>query len=329
MAAPTGTFQTYQQIGLKEDLTEAIYNIAPTETPFLQRCARVKAKARVHEWQTDTLAAAAANAHIEGDDSSIVNGHTSVPTVRLQNKCQIFKKIMQVSGTAEVVDKAGRDSEIAYQLMKRGKEIKRDIEYALTQNQGSEAGDTASARKLGSTESWIATNFTNKSSGTATYVTAGYSSTGNTTATTTKTHLGSFSENDLKAVISAAWTQGGQPDLILVGPNSKKKISTFTGIADITKEAGTTAKMTRIIGGADVYVSDFGEHRVVPSRFCRDQTVQVLDMDYWAVASLRGMTKEKLAKTGDSEKWHLLTELTLESRQEAASGKIDGVDGTL
>ena len=329
MAAPTGTFQTYQQIGLREDLTDAIYNIAPTETPFLQRCARVKAKARQHEWQTDTLAAAAANAHIEGDDSTISNGHTSVPTVRLKNHTQIFKKIMQVAGTAEAVDKAGRDSEVAYQLMKRGKEIKRDIEYALTQNQASEAGDSGSARKLGSVETWIETNWTNRSSGTATYVTAGYSSTGNTVATVTKTHLGSFSEDNLKAVISACWTQGGDPRLILVGPNSKKRISSFVGIADVTKEAGNTAKATRIIGGADVYVSDFGEHVVVPSRFSRDQTVLVLDMDYWAVAQLRGMTKEKLAKTGDSEKWHLLTELTLESRQEKASGKIDGVDGTI
>lgn len=329
MTVPTGTFQTYQQIGLREDLTDEIYSISPTDTPFLQRAPRVKAKARAHEWQTDTLAAAAANAHIEGDDSSIVNGHTNVPTVRLKNHTQIFKKIMQVAGTAEAVDKAGRDSEVAYQLMKRGKEIKRDIEYALTQNQNSAAGEAASARQLGSTESWMETNFTNKSSGTATYVTAGYSSTGNTVATVTKTHLGSFTENDLKAIISACWTSGGSPDLILVGPNSKKKISTFTGIAQVTKEAGTTAKATRIIGGADVYVSDFGEHRVVPSRFSRDQTVQVLDMDYWAVAQLRGMTKEKLAKTGDSEKWHLLTELTLESRQEAASGKIDGVNGLL
>jgi hypothetical protein len=330
MAVPAGVFKTYEAIGNREDLTDAIYNISPTDTPFLQRVARVKAKARVHEWQTDSLAAAATHAHLEGDDSSIANGETSVPTVRLQNKCQIFKKTMQVSGTQEVVDKAGRDSEIAYQLMKRGKEIKRDIEMTLTRNHSSAAGDAGSHRRLGSVESWIETNFTNKSSGSATYVTAGYSSAvSNTIATVTKTHLGSFSENDLKAVISACWTEGGQPDIILVGPNSKKKISGFTGIAAIQKEAGTTAKNTRIIGGADVYVSDFGEHRVVPSRFSRDQTVLVLDMDYWAVAQLRGMTKEKLAKTGDSEKWHLVTELTLESRQEKASGKIDGVDGTL
>lgn len=325
MTAPAATFQTYQAIGNREDLTDAIYNISPMETPFTQRCARVTAKARVHEWQTDSLAAVAANAHIEGDDSTAI---TADPTVRLQNKCQIFKKTISVSGTQEAVDKAGRDSEIAYQLMKRGKELKRDIERALTQNVASTAGDAASARTLGSVETWLATNWTNRSSGTASLVTGGFSGT-NTVAWVTKTHLGSFSENDLKAVISAAWTQGGDPRLILCGPNAKKKISTFVGIAQVTKEAGTTASATRIIGGADVYVSDFGEHVVKPSRFSREQTVLLLDMDYFAIAQLRGMTKEKLAKTGDSEKWHLLTELTLESRQEAASGILVGVDGTL
>ena len=296
------------------------------ETPFLQRCARVKGKARVHEWQTDSLAAAAANAHIEGDDSSPT---TADPTVRLKNHMQIFKKTIQVSGTQEAVEKAGRDSEIAYQLMKRGKEIKRDIETALTGNNASAAGDASSVRRLGSVETWLETNWTNRSSGTATLVTGGYSSTGNTVAWTTRTHLGSFSENDLKAVISACWSQGGDPRLILVGPNAKKKISSFAGRVTHTHEVGKTAAAGRIIGAADVYVSDFGEHTVIPSRFSREQTVLVLDMDYFAVAQLRGMTKEKLAKTGDSEKWHLLTELTLESRNEKASGLIAGVDGTL
>jgi hypothetical protein len=325
MTVPSGTLQTYQAIGNREDLTDAIFNISPMETPFVSRAPRVKAKARTHEWQTDALAAAAANAHIEGDDSAV---DTAVPTTRLSNVTQIFKKTIQVSGTQETVDKAGRDSEIAYQLMKRGKELKRDIEYALTQNQGTEIGDAASARKLASVESWLSTNHTNKSSGTGAYTSGGWNGT-LVTAGTEKTHLGSFSETDLKNVISEIWTAGGDPRLVLVGPNSKKRISGFVGIADVTKEAGNTARATRIIGGADVYVSDFGEHLVVPSRFSRDRTVHLLDMDYWAVAQLRGVTKEKLAKTGDSDKWHLLAELTLVSRNEAASGKLAGVDGTI
>lgn len=324
MTAPSGTFQTHQAIGNREDLTDAIYNLSPTETPFVSMAAKVKAKAVNHEWQTDELAAAATNANIEGDDSST---NTAVPTVRLNNYCQIFKKTIQVSGTQESVNKAGRDSEIAYQLMKRGKEIKRDIEYALTRNQASSAGGSATARSLASVESWIATNKTSKGTGTA-QTTPGFSGT-TVVAPTDSTAASSFTETDLKAMISSAWSEGGNPTVVLVGPNSKKKISSFAGIATLYRDAGTTAKGTRIVGAADIYVSDFGEHRIVPSRFSRDQTVLLLDMDYWAVASLRGMMKEKLAKTGDSEKWHLVTELTLESRNEAASAKIADVDGTL
>ena len=322
MGAPNGTFQTHQAIGNREDLTDLISNISPTETPFFSRAAKVKAKAVYHEWQTDALAAAATNRNIEGDDSS---PNTAVPTVKVGNHCQIFKKTIQVSGTQEVVDKAGRDSEVAYQLMKRGKELKRDIEYALTRNQASSAGGNNTARSLASVESWLATNKTSKGTGTA-QTTPGFSGT-TVLAPTDSTATSSFTEADLKAMIKEAWSAGGDPRLILVGPTAKQRISSFTGIADVTKEAGNTARATRIIGAADVYVSDFGEHVVVPSHFSRDQTVLILDMDYWAVASLRGMMKEKLAKTGDSDKWHLVTELTLESRNEAASAKIADVHG--
>jgi hypothetical protein len=324
MTVPTGTFQTYTAIGNREDLSELIANISPTETPFKTMAAKVKAKAKKHEWQTDELADAATNAAIEGDDTAV---NTAVPTVRLSNQTQIFKKVVQVSGTQEVVDKAGRASEIAYQIMKRGKELNRDIEYALTRNQGTVAGGAATARQLASVESWISTNFTSKGSGTA-QTTPGFAN-DVVTAPTDSTAAGTLTETDLKRMIAEAWEAGGNPTTVLVGPTTKQKVSTFTGIADVTKEAGKTAATTRIIGGADIYVSDFGEHKVVASRFSRDQTVLILDMDYWAVATLRGMTKEKLAKTGDSEKWHLLTELTLESRNQKASAKIADVNGAL
>jgi hypothetical protein len=322
MGAPNGTFQTHQAIGTREDLTDLISNISPTETPFYSMAARNKAKAVFHEWQTDSLAAAATNRNIEGDDSSPL---TAVPTVRIGNYCQIFKKTIQVSGTMEVVDKAGRDSEIAYQLMKRGKELKRDIEFALTRNQASSAGGNNTARSLASVESWLASNKTSKGTGTA-QTTPGFSS-GTVAAPTDSTAASSFTVTDLKAMLREAWSAGGNPQVVLVGPTAKQRISSFTGIATLYREAGTTSKGTRIIGAADIFVHDFGEVRIVPSRFSRDQTVLILDMDYWAVSSLRGMTKEKLAKTGDSDKWHLVTELTLESRNEAASAKIADVNG--
>ena len=245
----------------------------------------------------------------------------------LVTELQIFKKTIQVSGTQEVVDKAGRDSEIAYQLMKRGKEIKRDIERALTQNQAGTGGATAVARSLGSVESWLSSNWTSKGSGSPVHT--GFDGTiinSPTDATTT----GSFSEANLKAMIKEAWSSGGNPTVVMCGPTAKQKISSFAGIGTQFRDVGgKTAASNRIVGAADIYISDFGEHRIVPNRFQRDRTVLLLDMDYWAVAVLRGMTKEKLAKTGDAEKWHLVTELTLESRQEKASAKIVDVDGTL
>lgn len=322
MGAPNGTFQTHQAVGNREDLSDLIAMISPTETPFFSMATKTKAKAVYHEWQTDALAAAAVNRNIEGDDSSPA---TAVPTVKIGNHLQIFKKTIQVSGTQEIVDKAGRDSEIAHQLMKRGQEIKRDIEFALTRNQASSAGGNNTARSLASVESWIASNKTSKGTGTS-QTTPGFSGT-TVVAPTDSTAASSFTEADLKAMLKEAWSAGGSPNVVMVGPTAKQKISSFSGIATLYKDAGNTAKGTKIIGAADVYVHDFGEVRIVPNRFSRDQTVLVLDMDYWAVATLRGMTKEKLAKTGDADKFHILTELTLESRNEAASAKIADVNG--
>jgi hypothetical protein len=286
--------------------------------------ARTKAKATNHEWQTDALADPAANAHIEGDDSTAT---TAIPTVRLNNRLQIFKKIFAVSGTQEVVDKAGRESEIAYRSMKEGKVLKLDIEYALVRNQASSAGGAGTARTLASVESWIATNKTSVGTGTA-QTTPGFSS-GNVAAPTDSTVTGSVSETIFKAMVKAAWTAGGNPAVIMVGPGTKQKFSSFAGIATLYREAGTTGKGTRIVGAADLYVSDFGEHKIVPSRVSRDVTALGLDMDYWAVATLRGITREKLAKTGDSDKFHILTELTLESRNEKASFKIADINSAL
>jgi hypothetical protein len=322
MSVPAGTFQTHQAVGNREDLTDIIYDISPTETPFATMVPRVKAKATFHEWQTDALASAATNRHIEGDDSTAT---TSTPSVRLGNYVQQFKKVFQVSDIQEIVDKAGRDSEIAYQKMRRGKELKRDIEFALTRNQASSAGGIGTARSLASTESWIATNKTSKGTGTA-QTTPGFSS-GTVAAPTDSTAASSFTVSDLKAMLAEAWDQGGDPTVVLVGKTAKQKISGFTGIATLYRESGSTAKGTRIVGAADIYVHDFGEVRIVPSRFCRDQTVQILDMDYWAIAQLQGMTSEKLAKTGTSDKFHIVTALTLESRNEKASAKIADVNG--
>jgi hypothetical protein len=317
MTVPSGTFQTFQAIGNKEDITDVIYTISPMETPFLSMAARTTAKARYHEWQTDALASAAANAAIEGDDATI---NTAVPTVRLNNYNQILTKAVSVSGTQEIVNKAGRNGEMAYQIAKRSKELKRDLELALTQNQDSTAGGAAAAAEMGSLESWLFTNRTTLGATIAAATTPGYAS-GEVGSPVDASVAGTFTKTALDKIIQECWTQGGDPKIIMTGPFNKTKLSAFTGIATLYKEV-PGLKQGTIVGGADVYISNFGEHTVVPNRFCRDKTVTILDMDYWAVAYLRPWTQFALAKTGDSEKRQLLVECTLVSRNEAASGKI-------
>ncbi len=147
------TFTAHSAIGQREDLTDIIYDISPTETPFMSSIGKTKATAVYHEWQTDSLAAATtANAAIEGADATSA---TLAPTVRLGNYTQIIQKTVQVSGTLDTVNKAGRKSEKAYQLAKASAELKRDLETILLANQGRSAGTSTIARKLGSILSWI------------------------------------------------------------------------------------------------------------------------------------------------------------------------------
>lgn len=318
MAIPSGTFKTYESIGNREDLSDVIYNIAPVETPFMSMAARATARQRKHEWQTDTLAAAASNVAIEGDDAA---ANTAVPTVRLSNECQILDKVVFVSGTEEAVDKAGRRSEMAYQIAKRGKELKRDLEFAATRNTGATAGASGTGATLAGVEAWLATNRTTLGATILAATTPGYAS-GAIAAATDASVAGTFEKTGgLDTVIQACWTQGGSPRIIMTGPFNKTKLSQFVGIATLYKEVPGNQQGT-IIGGADLYVSDFGEHTVVPNRFNRDQTVLVLDMEYFAIAYLRPFTQYPLAKTGDATKRQLLCECTLEVRNEASSGKV-------
>lgn len=320
MAVPAGTLQTYSAVGIQEDLENAIYDISPTETPFLTMCKRGTASNTVHEWQRDTLTAAnTANAAIEGDDAA--NG-TSTPTTRLKNQLQISSKYALVSGTQNAVNTAGRSREMAYQLMRRTKELKRDMESILTANHGSTAGGVGTARQLAGAEAWMSVNLTSLGTGTAQTTPGFVTATGLVTAPTDSTVTGTFVVSALKAVIRSCWTNGGSPTVIMAGPFNKTQISGFTGIATLYREASATANGTRIIGAADVYVSDFGEHRIVPNRFMRDVTCLVLDMDYWSVNYLRKFEQNEIAKTGDAEKRQIVCEYTLTCRNERASGKV-------
>ncbi len=307
MAQPTNTFDTYDSVGEREDLSDVIYNISPTDTPFLSSAAKTKATAVLHEWQTDSLAAAStSNAVIEGDEATL---DAVTATTRLSNSCQIMDKTVVITGTQEAVDKAGRASEIAYQIAKRAKELKRDMEAMLTTNNAEVAGNASTARELGSLRAWVATNDDMGASGSS-------GGAGNTAATDGTQRV--FTESALKSVIKSVWNAGGDPTMIMVGPFNKQKLSGFTG--NSTRfDAGADATLYTSV---DVYASDFGQLQVVPNRFSRDRDAWVLDMNYWGIAFLRDFSMHELAKTGDTDKRQLLVEATLESRNEAASGVV-------
>jgi hypothetical protein len=312
------TFTAHTAIGQREDLTDIIYDISPTETPFMSSIGKTKATAVYHEWQTDSLAAATtANAAIEGADATSA---TMSPTVRLGNYTQIIQKTVQVSGTLDTVNKAGRKSEKAYQLAKASSELKRDLETILLANQGRSAGTSTVARKLGSILSWIKTN-SDKASDGSDPATIGVS-------TRTDGTVRTFTEALLKTVVSEVFVSGGSPKILMVGAAGKQKVSSFAGIAAQRYMApGNTP--TTIIGAADIYMSDFGQISIVPNRFMRVRDALVLDPEYAALAYLRPFQTNDLAKTGDSENTQLLAEVTLEVKNEAAHGIVADLDMAL
>jgi hypothetical protein len=224
-------------------------------------------------------------------------------------------KTIQVSGTLEAVDKAGRKSEKAYQLAKASAEIKRDIETIITANQGQDVGSSGStARKMGSLLSYIKTN-TSKNGTSVTGVdptTVGVS-------TRTDGSTRTFTEAILKDVISKVFVSGGTPSALFVSPALKQVVSGFTGLAAQRYQVPTSGQAT-ILAGADLYQSDFGVLQIVPNRFMRTRDALVLDPEYAALAYLRPFQTNELAKAGDSDKTQILAELTLEVRNEAAHG---------
>jgi hypothetical protein len=308
------TYQTYTAIGMREDLSDVIYDISPTDTPFMSSIGKTKATATYHEWQTDSLAAAALGGAVEGADASTI---TASPTTRIGNRTQIFTKSVAVAGTLEAVDKAGRKSEKAYQLAKVSAELKRNIELTLLSNQVSAAGNSSTARTLGGLQAWLNTN--------GDFGTDGVAGSGGTTARTNGTNR-TFTEDILKTVVAEVYTAGGVPKVLMVNPTHKQTVSAFAGIA-AQRYMAPSNEPTTIIGAADVYMSDFGTISVVPNRFMNstnsgNETAFVVDPDMAAVAYLRPFQTIELAKTGDSEKTQLLAELTLETKNEAACGII-------
>lgn len=322
----TTTYQTVRQVGIREDLTDDITNIAPMETPYLSMLRKGKPAKNVYiEWQTDSLASASGtNKAVEGADYAAL---TATPTSRVRNYCQIWVKGLLVSGTANAVNTAGREEELAYQIAKRGKELKRDMETNLTGNYASAAGGSATARAMAGFEAWLTTNdFGGGTAGATDYLQGGYTAAGTVTAATdgSSSNLVTFTEARLKTVQAACWTAGGSPTVLMLGQWNKRVVSAFAGIAtkyqDLEKNPGAGTGLATI-STIDWYVGDFGKLKCVANRFSRDRVALFIDPEYLSIHYLRPFQVNQIAKTGDAEKRQMLVEATQMMKTEAAHGK--------
>jgi len=312
MAQPTNTFDSYDAKGIREDLSDVIYDISPEETPFYTACAKAKASNTLHEWQTDALRSSGDNAHIEGDDT-IAEARSA--TVRLNNRTQIFKNSVVIPGTDVGLNKAGRAREMAYQVLKIAKEQKLDIEKAMFANQAKVAGDATTARRMAGVPAWLTTN-TNFQSGSS-----GADPTGDgSNARTDDGTPTAFSQTKFDAVMQAIWVAGGKPDSVYLSAFQMNLALGFTG--NNNQRSNITAEAEKVIKHMSVYVTPWGTVEFKPTRENRARDVFIMQDDMWAVGVLRATKNEELAKTGDNEKRQVVTELTLVCRNEKSSGGI-------
>ncbi len=319
MAIPSGTFSAHTAVGQREDLEDIIYDISPTDTPFISNADRESADAVTYEWQTDSLAAAASNAQVEGNDAVI---NTATPTTRMKNICQLSWKVPSVTGTVRAVSTAGRRDEYSYQMFKRSKELKRDIEKHALSEKGAATGATATAREACGVMPFLYDNQEATSTSFSSTSPAAFPITDDSPQNTSAS-VSAITETRFKAVIKKCWDDGGDAALVLCDSTQKETLSGFTGIATQYKDNPQTGPAT-ILGAADAYVSDFGTHYIVADRFMPGGTVYALDMEYWALGYLRPFQQTPLAKTGDSDKGMVLAEWTVVARNPKSSGKIVG-----
>jgi hypothetical protein len=308
MAQPSNTFDSYDAVGIREDLRDVIYNISPEETPFLSKCKKTKAANTRHEWQTDTLRASANNAHIEGD-ATAANAMTA--TTREGNYTQIFKNAVVVPDTDEGLNKAGRAKEIAYQTMKIAKEQKLDIERALFLNNASVVGNATTARELGGAGAWVATNFAGGSGSSA----GGSGSTAYTAGTAR-----AMTQTIFDGVMQDIWSAGGNPNSVYLSPAQMTVALGFTGNNNQRSTIGAAdGKVANLV---EVYMTPWGTVEFMPSREVASADVFIMQDDMWEVAELRPMKNVALAKTGDNTTRQITTELTLVCKNENANGLI-------
>lgn len=312
MAQPTNTFDSYDAAGIREDLEDVIYQISPDETPFYSACKKVKASNTLHEWQTDTLRSSADNKHIEGDDTA---AEARVATTRLGNYSQIFKNAVSIPDSDEGLKKAGRSAELAYQTLKIAAEQKLDIEKALFSNNARVAGNATTARELAGAPAWMLTNVN--------FVSASSGANPNGTGSNARTDSGAptaFTQAKFDDVMQSVWSSGGKPDVCYLSAFQMDIALGFTG--NNNQRSAVQAGDKKVIKSLDVYVTPWGTVEFAPTRENRGRDIFIMQSDMWAVGVLRPTKNTALAKTGDSTRRQVLTELTLVCKNEKASGMI-------
>lgn len=322
MAQPTNTYDSYDTNGIREDLEDIIFNVAPDETPFLSKCKKVTATNTNHEWQTDTLRAGVINAHIEGDDTT---ADAATATTRLGNYTQIFKNAVIVPDTDQGLNKAGRAREIGYQSLKIAKEQKLDIEVAMFQNNAKVAGNSTTAREMAGVPSWVATNVVNND---------GTAATGDGTDDYTGGTLEALSQANFDQMLQNTWANGGNPDTVYLSAPHMQVALGFTGNNNQRSTIG--AADGKVANLMEVYITPWGKVTFVPSRnlfsvpnvLNNDFYVFACQSDMWKVGMLRPTKNTELAKTGDSTKRQIVTECTLIACNEKSSGMVADLSAT-
>ena len=320
MATVSGQLTDAAVNGKPRDLMDVIYNISPTDTPFLTMCGRTDATQTLHEWQTEELAAPAANAQLEGAD---VSTFAEITTTELSNKTQILQKAINVSGTAQAIRQAGVDKQYAHQMALRAKELKKDVEFAFLSNQLAAAEGGGQGRKLAGLPTWLWDNCDSGSGGSAPVYGSSAAVAGTKRAVTAALVTG---------MLTDIYEAGGNPDRIMAAPAVRVKLSSvLRGSGDNQIEWADKKKAYSVV---DVFVSDFGAVRLIPNRVQTGVTFSadaafVIDPEYWKAAYLRGFREERLANTGDSMKGMINCEVTLQASNPASSGMIADLDPEL
>ncbi len=316
MTVPANTLTAYDAAGNREDLSDVVYKIAQTMRPFQQNIKKGKAKSTYPEWQIQSLRAPVANNKaIQGEDVSATPPSAKV-TSRRGNRTQIFREYASVSRTQQAVDSAGRPNEMAYQVLLKGEELLNDMEMSLLANQGAMTGDDGTAAQLAGALAWVSSNASRGTGGSNAVWASGLQ--GQAAAGTQRT----FTEALLKSVLASAFNNGAVgPKLALMGSAHKQIFSSFTGIADIRRDAGGSGQAT-IVGAADTYIGDFGQITTVPVQFGLSHDVLIIDPAYWELAYLTPLKTEALAKSGDADRKQLIAEATLKALNEKGSALI-------